>query len=83
LHLGKVALYQMSYARKSNCSIPDFSPFVKACSKIFWIFFDRRREKLRAQMDCHMFLVHALTVNACYGIIPGMKNRLLFQWISE
>ena len=29
LHLGKVALYQMSYARGTRCTIPDIFRFVK------------------------------------------------------
>ena len=29
LHLGKVALYQMSYARGTRCTIPDIFCFVK------------------------------------------------------
>ncbi|MBQ1405989.1 MAG: glycoside hydrolase family 1 protein [Oscillospiraceae bacterium] len=32
-----------------------------------------KKEKLRAQMDYHMFLAHALTVNACHEMIPEGK----------
>ena len=32
-----------------------------------------KKEKIRAQMDYHMFLVHALTTNACHEMIEGGK----------
>ena len=32
-----------------------------------------KKEKIRAQMDYHMFLAHALTVNACHEMIPEGK----------
>ena len=32
-----------------------------------------RREKIRAQMDYHMFLAHALTVTASHEMVPGGK----------
>lgn len=32
-----------------------------------------KREKIRAQMDYHMFLAHALSVNACHEMIPDSK----------
>ncbi len=32
-----------------------------------------RREKIRAQMDYHMFLAHAMAVNACHEMVPGGK----------
>ena len=32
-----------------------------------------KREKLRAQMDYHMFLAHALAVNACHETVQGGK----------
>lgn len=32
-----------------------------------------KKEKIRAQMDYHMFLAHALTVNACHEMIPDGK----------
>ena len=32
-----------------------------------------KREKLRAQMDYHMFLAHALTVHACHEKVQGGK----------
>lgn len=31
------------------------------------------KEKIRAQMDYHMFLAHALAVNACHEIVTGGK----------
>ena len=32
-----------------------------------------KREKIRTQMDYHMFLAHALTVKACHDMIPDGK----------
>ena len=32
-----------------------------------------KKEKLRAQMDYHMFLAHALSVNACHELVEGGK----------
>lgn len=32
-----------------------------------------KKEKIRAQMDYHMFLAHALTVHACHEMIPDGK----------
>ncbi len=32
-----------------------------------------KKEKLRAQMDYHMFLAHALAVKACHEIVDGGK----------
>ena len=32
-----------------------------------------KKEKIRAQMDYHMFLAHALTTNACHEMIEGGK----------
>ena len=32
-----------------------------------------KKEKIRAQMDYHMFLAHALTVNACHEMVEGGK----------
>ncbi len=32
-----------------------------------------KKEKIRAQMDYHMFLAHALVVNDCHEMIPGSK----------
>ena len=32
-----------------------------------------KKEKIRAQMDYHMFLAHALTVKACHEIVDGGK----------
>ena len=43
LHLGKVALYQMSYARGTKRIITDAFPFVKT---EFQIFFKIRKRRL-------------------------------------
>ena len=32
-----------------------------------------KKEKIRAQMDYHMFLAHALSVNACHELVEGGK----------
>ena len=32
-----------------------------------------KREKIRAQMDYHMFIAHAKAVNLCHGIVEGGK----------
>ena len=32
-----------------------------------------KKEKIRAQMDYHMFLAHALSVNACHELVKGGK----------
>lgn len=32
-----------------------------------------KADKIRAQMDYHMFLAHALAVNACHELVPGGK----------
>ena len=42
LHLGKVALYQMSYARGTKRTIPDIFPFVKIKFQISVKFWERR-----------------------------------------
>lgn len=34
---------------------------------------DHLAEKIRAQMDYHMFLAHALAVNACHALVEGGK----------
>ena len=47
LHLGKVALYQMSYARRTMVIITGVSHFVNRFSKIFQFFFSDSRPRVR------------------------------------
>ena len=47
LHLGKVALYQMSYARRTMVIITGVSHFVNRFSKIFQFFSSGSRPRAR------------------------------------
>lgn len=37
-----------------------------------------KKEKIRAQMDYHMFLAHALATNACHEAVENGKSDQLF-----